>query len=328
MSVKSWLLSITLLLVSLQTWAEVKVVASIKPLQLIASSVLDEVAEVEVLIPPGASPHHYSMKPSDIRKLSDADVVFWVGPDLEQFLAKALENTQAQKVTWLPEEHTDSEDAHEEHGKHEKHSDHDEHKGHDEHAGHNEHKGHDDHDEHEGHDHHDHGDVDPHLWMNPMKSLEAAQQLVAAVSAKHPELKDKLDANLRKFAGQLITLDRKLMTQLDAVKHLGFYAFHDAYGPFVERYQVNQLGYFTVDPGRPIGTRHLAEIRESLQKNEAVCVFGEPQFKAKVVRAVTDDLPVRYSVLDPLAIEFKPSATGYSDYLQWLADQLTNCLKG
>jgi zinc transport system substrate-binding protein len=48
--------------------AEVKVLTSIKPLQLIAAAVQDGVAIPEVLLPPGASPHNYALRPSDVRK--------------------------------------------------------------------------------------------------------------------------------------------------------------------------------------------------------------------------------------------------------------------
>jgi len=79
-------------------------VASITPLQLIAAEVLDGIAKPEVLIPPGASPHAYSLRPSDTRKIHDADLVVWVGPELEQFLTKPISQSNATKLMLLDDQ--------------------------------------------------------------------------------------------------------------------------------------------------------------------------------------------------------------------------------
>jgi len=74
-----------------------KVLASIKPLQLIAQAILGEVSPAQVLLPPGASPHHYSMRPSDMVKLHQADVIIWLGDESEYYLAKPLKKLAAEK---------------------------------------------------------------------------------------------------------------------------------------------------------------------------------------------------------------------------------------
>ncbi len=70
--------------------AEVKVLTSIKPLQLIAAAVQDGVAVPEVLLPPGASPHNYALRPSDVRRVQSVDLLYWIGPDMEGFLPRVL----------------------------------------------------------------------------------------------------------------------------------------------------------------------------------------------------------------------------------------------
>ena len=77
-----------LLIVALPVWAQPKIVASIKPLQLIAQAMVGDQFRVEVLLPPGATPHHYSMRPSDIEKIVEADLVLWLGPSAEPYLQK------------------------------------------------------------------------------------------------------------------------------------------------------------------------------------------------------------------------------------------------
>ena len=78
-------------LVAASAFAEPRVLTSIKPLQLIAAAVQDGVGTPDVLLPAGASPHHYTLRPSDLRQVKEADLVYWIGPDLEGFLPTVLE---------------------------------------------------------------------------------------------------------------------------------------------------------------------------------------------------------------------------------------------
>ncbi len=304
MKFKGFCAALLLSLSGLSQAGDINVVTSVKPLQLIAAAVLGELAQPQVLIPPGASPHHYALKPSDRRKLAQADLLMWVGPDLELFLQKSLVSSKVATLTLLPADaHADESAA--------------------EHAAHT-----DEPDQHEGdHDEHDHGGVDPHLWLDPMQALQAAQQLTARLSQLYPQHQGQLEANLLKFSRRLIQVDQQLAADLLPLQGKGFFVFHDAYGRFMDRYQLKMLGAFTVDPGRPVGTRHLSNIRDQLQANAAVCVFGEPQFKAAVVKAVVDDLPVGYGELDPLALDATVSPRGYTEYLQQLGTQVSRCLK-
>ena len=85
-------------LVAASAFAEPRVLTSIKPLQLIAAAVQDGVGTPDVLLPAGASPHHYTLRPSDLRQVKEADLVYWIGPDLEGFLPTVLEGRKGKSV--------------------------------------------------------------------------------------------------------------------------------------------------------------------------------------------------------------------------------------
>jgi len=317
------------------------IVSSIKPIHLIATAVTDGIVEPVQLIPSNASPHTYSLKPSDMQVLTQADVFFWIGPDMEQFLTRPLERTSAQIVAlYHADEHDDHAKHEEHHGHDHDHAKHEEHHGHDhDHAKHEEHHGHDHdhakHEEHHGHDHdhakheehHDHDhDHDAHIWLDPVNAIKIAQTMVNALVPIMPDHEAALKANLERFSADVRQLDAELSATLAPVKDKGFYVFHDAYGHFVQHYQLNQLGYFTVDPARQPGARHLTAIRNQLQDGHVVCVFSEPQFTSAVVTSITRGLDVGHGVLDPLARDITPSATAYVDYLRGLAGQFSECL--
>lgn len=178
------------------------VVVSIKPLHSLVSQVMGDTGTPTLLIEGSGSPHTYSLRPSQARALADADVVFWIGPDLETFLKKPLASISenARQLAMIDAaglhlhsfrdghdhgDHAGHDDEHKNHDEHAKakakdhdhdhdadHKDHD-HKGGDDHdheKDHGEHKDHDDHDhaahkdEHKDHDHgeHDHKDHADH----------------------------------------------------------------------------------------------------------------------------------------------------------------------
>lgn len=338
------------------------VVATIKPLQLISAAITEGVTETELLLPPSASPHDYHLKPSDVRRINNADLIIWVGPELESFVEKPLKASKAHKLALLDkvekhgahdehgEEHGAHEKEHDEHEHHEAHDDHgheahseehDEHDHHDEHASHEEHDHHDGHasheeqdeheDHHEGHADphagHNHGDKDPHIWFSPEQATQVAELIAEELAEIDPKHHDMYEKNLKHFKAHLAEVDREITKKLAPVKDKGYFVFHDAYEGFEEHYGLNHLGAFTVSPERQPGAKHLAEIQHELKENKAVCIFKEPQFKPAVIAAVTKGTDVKIGELDPLASDIAAGHEGYFNFLNQTADSFLNCLK-
>ena len=152
--------------------AEIKVVASIKPIHSLASYLMDGIAKPDLIVDGYASPHGFAMKPSHAKMLQNADLIFWVGEDLESFLEKPLSSIakKAEKIELMEtkglqvlkfrernifDEHDHDNHGHDDHGK--KEDDHDDH-GHDDHGKKEDDHDHDDHGKKEDdHDHDDHG---------------------------------------------------------------------------------------------------------------------------------------------------------------------------
>jgi zinc transport system substrate-binding protein len=79
------------------------VVTSLKPLGFIASAIADGVTETQVLLPDGASEHDYSLRPSDVKRLQNADLVVWIGPEMEAFMDKSTQSIAANKKVTIAE---------------------------------------------------------------------------------------------------------------------------------------------------------------------------------------------------------------------------------
>ena len=291
--------SITLTIISFLTLftpanADIKVVTSIKPIHSLASYLMDGVAKPDLIVDGYASPHGFAMKPSHAKMLQNADIVFWVGEDLENFLEKPLDSiaAKAEKIELMEikglvklkfrernifDDHDDH--GHDDHG-HKKKDDHDDHD-HDDHA--KKKDGHDDHDDHDGHEGHHHGEFDPHIWLDPINAKVILFEMSKHLIENDPTNESAYRANLSKAYKDIDKLTSDVTAELN--ESTASIVFHDAYQYFEERFKVNILGAFTVNTDVLPGAEQLAEIREVIEHDKVACVFSEPQFNPNIIKA-------------------------------------------
>lgn len=289
--------------------ASAAVVTTIRPLGFIASAIADGVTPTEVLLPDGASPHDFALRPSDIQRLRSADLVLWVGPDMEAFLTKALVPISATRklaISELPAVKPllmkgEDDDDHDHAGEAHNHADDD-------------------------HGHH-HGEYNMHVWLSPEVAKVTAIAIHDRLFELMPQNKDKLDANLRQFENLLTQTDKNVGNMLTPVQGKGYFVFHDAYGYFEKHYGLSPLGHFTVNPEIQPGAQRLHQIRTQLVEQKAVCVFAEPQFRPAVINAVAKGTTVRSGTLDPLGIGIALGKDSYGKFLTQLSSQYVSCLK-
>lgn len=309
--------------------ADTRIVTTLKPLTLIAQGIATPDMTVSTLVPPGSSPHNYSMKPSQRRALHDADVIFWVGPDMETFLARLLASGEFRDrtVALLPGDGTEAQDAHDDHS-----DDHDDHGGHDDHDDHGEH--HEDHgehgnDNHAGHHehHHDHGgEDDPHIWLDPALAGEIAETMEHALAEQDGVDREALTRNLAQFKTALKETEAEIQAKLAPVKDISLYSYHNAFVRFAEHYGLNLEGTLTLNPELSPGARHIAQIQERLGKAHHPCLLTEPQFNPGAWEVITEKLDVRFSTWDPLATEVAEGPDGYLAFQHQIADAVLKCL--
>lgn len=300
-----------------QAGGGVPVVTSILPVHSLAAGVMEGVGRPHLLVPGGASPHSFALRPSDARRLERAQAVFWVGPSLETFLERPL-NALARKaavmalaevdgVTRLPlreggsweiEAHRDDARASE--------------------------HGHDD-DRKDARDH-AHGDWNPHVWLDPLNAAVFVKVIARELGQIDPANKARYEANAARLTAKLRALDGELRQTLAQVQDKPYIVFHDAYRNFEARYGLNPVGSITLSPELAPGARRLVEIRARIRNAGAICVFAEPQFEPKIIRTVTQGTGARTATLDPLGAQLKPGPEAYFQLMRNLATDLTGCL--
>ncbi len=293
-----------------------KVVVSIPPIHSLVAGVMDGIGNPDLLVKGGASPHTYSLKPSDAKALAEARLIFWIGEGMESFLVKPLASLAGKatvvELIAVPDLHRLS---YRTAGSWKRHD-----------------HGH-------GHDHadkkkaikpektgHDHGDTDTHIWLSPANARALGAAIVAALIVTDPANTARYRANGQQLNDRLAALEAEMKTTLAPVKDRPFVVFHDAYQYLEHAFGLNAIGAIAVAPEKPPGPKSLAALRKRIATARARCVFREPQFPANLAETVAEGTGARIAVLDPEGIDGVPGKNLYFDLMRANVRALAGCL--
>ena len=309
-------LTAALFLVLTPLKAEISVVTSIKPLHSLTSYIMEGVGEPRLIIDGVASPHNFQIKPSHAKMLQNADLVIWIGEDLESFLPTALKSIPKDAVVFeLLDQSGLKKLKFREKNIFEGHDDH----GHDEHA-----KKEDDHDDHGHDDHgHGHGSFDPHIWLDPANAKVIVKKITNQLSKIDKDNASKYKANSKKVIKDLDGLIKEVKNEIN--KDASFVVFHDAYQYFEKRFGLSVIGALTVNPDVMPGAEQLSEIREVIEHEKAKCIFSEPQFNPNIINSIASDTGVKTGVLDPLGANIDKGKNMYFDLIKDMSNSLKDC---
>lgn len=293
------------------------VVTDIGPVDSITARVMAGVGDPEPILPAGADPHSYSLRPSEARRLGEADLVVWIGPGMTPWLAdpldalagnaRALRLDEVPGLTLLPVRSSGPfEPSSRDHG-----DDHD--------------QGHDDHGE--GHDDSGTG-IDQHLWLDPANAAVLAEAVAAELAELDPENAGTYGANAATFRAEIGALEAEVSAILSPARGKPFIVFHDAYQYFEHRFEIPAAGSVALHDGEAPGAARVAEIRDRVIRDEVVCAFSEPQFPPKLLATITEGTDVRGADLDPEGVGLAPGPELYPTLIRTLATDLAACLDG
>ena len=304
---KSIFLTLVLSLISISVRADVNVVTTIKPLHSLISNVMKGVGEPSLIIEGTSNPHNFVLKPSHAKLLQDADIIFWIGQDLEAFMEKPLSSLakDAKKISFMELGSIKKLKFRENNI-----FDHDDHDGHKE----------DDHDDHDGHNH---GEFDAHLWLDPVNAKEMVIEISHELSKLDPANKNKYKANADKTIEVLDSLIKEVNQSLP--KDISYVVFHDAYQYFEKRFEVTSAGALTLNPDVLPGAKQIVDIQSLIKEKNIKCIFSEPQYNPKIIETLASDTNISTGTMDPLGANLDRGVTMYSKLIMNIADSIKNC---
>ena len=299
---------------------DIKVVTTIKPLHSLISRIMETRGEPQLIIEGTNNPHTFVFKPSHANMIEEADIVFWIGEDLEAFMEKPLNSLakNAKKIAFMDSDSIEKLKFREE-NIFDDHDDHDDHDGHDD-----EHEGHDDQDDHAGHhDGHNHGEFDAHIWLDPENAKEMVKIIRDELIKIDPDGQRQYSVNA---AGATLELDNLINSvEKELSKDISYIVFHDAYQYFETRFGVKSAGALTLNPDVLPGAKQIADIQDLINDKGIKCIFSEPQYNPKIIETLGNDMNISTGVMDPLGAYIDAGPSMYSELINEIANSIKNC---
>jgi len=302
-------LTLCVVFASAPAWAaSPTVTVSIQPIHSLAAKIMDGVGTPQLLLPPTASPHHFSLKPSQARNLRQADLIIWVGPTLEAALAKPISslNSTTQVLSMMDAPGLTKHPLR---------------KGDDWAHDH----GHEHRPDRHGHREDRHSD-DPHIWLNPLNGIAMAAYITQALQKLDPQNSGRYADNFRTLQRDITGLDKRLRNRLRAAAGQPYVVFHDGFQYFERRYGLKAIGSVGEGHQRYPSAKRLSHLKHEIAEHNIRCIFGEPQFKSRAVAMLAADSPAKVLVLDPLGASVPPGPGSYSTLLENITSAITGCL--
>jgi len=286
------------------------IVVTIKPIHSLVSSITKGVSKPYLIIRGASSPHTYSLRPSDAKKIRRAKLVFRIDNNLENFLIKSLKTLGREaRIVTLSEtkgltelKYRELEDFK---------------------SGH---KGHDDHKGHKGHEGHHHEGTDLHMWLDPKNAIRFVHKIEAELKQADPKNAETYRVNAGELRERLTKLTKTIDSQLKSLKRRPFIVFHDAYQYFENRFGLKAAGTITLNHEVPPSVKQISTIKKRLKTLGAACIFQEPQFNQRISKAVARGTGTKILSIDPLGAAIEPSPGMYNKLLEGITASFKNCL--
>jgi len=283
------------------------IASSIRPIAMLLSAVTGDETSVNILLPGNMSPHDYRLKFSDIKLIKESELFFWIGPNLESGISKAVKTHGTTNIIKLmdiddlswPKTTTELSHSHTDHN-----------------------HGHDnEYESYEGVK----DNRDPHIWLNPKNAVAIVATINELLAKKYPEKKEIFEKNTNNFEASLKSLNIVIRERLEEIKHKGFLVAHDGYRHFVDFYDLNQLGVVDLTDDISSSAKHKGNLNKLIDKTS--CIFTDPQHTSKAANQLAKKFDIKSRELDLLGHNIPLGKKSYIDFLSKLSETVVECLK-
>ena len=269
------------------------VVAAFYPLELVAEQVGGDRVSVSNLAQPGAEPHDLELTPSDVARVSDADLVVYLEgfqPAVDDAVAAEAPDSSwnAGDYANLDLTYTPIEEGAEATN--------------------------------------EAGAVDPHFWLDPSRYADVAAALAKGLSGLDPEGTATYEANAQAFVADLETLDAEWKAGVEVCSNRNLVTSHNAFGYLAQRYDLEQRGITGLTPEDEPTPQALADIAQFVTDNAVKTIYFETLVSPAIAETVAAETGAKTAVLDP--VEGLSDASEGSDYFEIMRANLVNVRAG
>jgi zinc transport system substrate-binding protein len=292
---RSFLILIVLQFMMLsKCWSAPKVVVSIAPVHSLVANVMKGIGSPDLLVTGSQSPHHFSLTPSQVQKIKDADLVIWIGDALETFLVKPIQSFGTHSCPLIDAPNLQILSLRGEPC-----------------GGACKHK----------------GLIDPHVWLDINNAIAMVDQIVVCLGQIDPTNHTQYEQNAAKLKEGLMQLKQEIEQQAQGFKGLKFICLHDAFHYYEKMVGVTNVGVLASTHSLEPSLKHLGDLKELLKQGSVTCAFSEPQSQSKVLNNLAQEFNLYNGIIDPLGADIEPGIDQYFLLLHKITNAFTDCQK-
>lgn len=252
------------------------IVVTIYPIKLILQEIVGDDYNIITILPPGASPHNYEPKPSDISLLQDAEIFFYISDDLDNWITKFINNDKTKKIKLIdfviPIIMSDTNFSHNNVT---------------EACNHNLHCS--------------DSNINPHFWTSPMLVKNILQNICNSIIVLDKTNENTFNVKTIKFGKKLDDLHIELTNELNKIKNKKIFTYHNSFQYFIQEFNLNYGGIIEESPGKEEGPVYMKQLIDKIKESKVKAVFSERQLYSKIMETIAKETNVKILELDPIA---------------------------
>ncbi|MEK5441433.1 MULTISPECIES: metal ABC transporter substrate-binding protein [unclassified Fredinandcohnia] len=252
---------------------------------------------VNSVYPPGADAHTFEPTPRDMTSIASADAFIYTGIGVEAFVASAKKTLKKEDVALIEagsgiEFMSLEDDSH-----------------------------------HHDEEDHQHGDIDPHIWLDPVYSIQIAENIKNALTELNPSNKDVYEENFNILKAQLEELNTEFMEVANSAKRKEILVAHSAYGYWEARYGIKQISITGFSPSNEPSQKELKNIIESVKKQNLEYILFEQNISSKIAETVQKETGTKSLTLHNLEALTEKEIEDNKDYFSLMKQNLATLKK-
>ncbi|KGD63746.1 high-affinity zinc uptake system protein znuA [Alcanivorax nanhaiticus] len=284
----------TLLMLCSPAWSQT-IVASVEPLAKVVRSLYGPQVEVVTLLQANQNPHQLALSPRQALLVQQADLMVWLGAEVEAPLSPLVARRDKRSVALLDVPGVERRES----GTHH---------------------------DHDGHEHHDHGGahaqngayLDPHLWLSVDNMILLSRAVVTALpeglESQQPEA----------WQARAVEIQSQWRSRLAVLAQRPWLTYHHPWGYFTDALGLAEPVVVSQQLDAGPGSRRFVVLAAEIRERDVQCMIREPEAREAMLKRLCADC--RVEALDPLGRD-QPTLN-YLDWLDYLGAGFERCLKG
>jgi len=275
------------------------VVVTIKPLYSLVAQLSDGIKQPELLIKQMPSAHHYTMRPSQHRLLANASMIIWIGPQMESYLNKVIQQQDAIIVSSMQ---ADGLKLLNRRKKHDSQT-----------AANN-----------AAHQHPESGQLDPHIWLSSHNAIAISKHIAQQLIINDPKNTVRYKKNLQRLTDKITLLATKIKADLKTNQQ-PFITYHDAFQYFEDENKLHYIDSINFSEETGTSLKQLRRIRNSIEKNDVQCLLYQPP-EPDIIKTLIANTTIKAVALDPLGQRVDNDKDAWFEIMRKIATNFKHCL--